>query len=259
MNVEAELAQVLKQRETGARLSVQELSVNDAPLLIARVKHPLLFTLTFCRFSEFTECVVHSSKIFSNSIYRNWFRANHNGYDYDDLVLACNLPDRNFKSFYEAFITAKGKNKINRLERTFLSMLENKNLIQIEGDSLNILRTFYIIVLNEYLFQYHRTNGSPQIEEQTLLHEMSHALFYLNDEYKSIVNDAWKSLDDETRAIATKNLQTTKHFAESVIIDEWWAYSLYDGADNAFPFPTELQNLKDTLTAMVEEHIKVMS
>lgn len=228
---------MMKRKGYFDRVRFEERQIGDAEIIIAKFPNPSMFVLSLLRVSEFKECVVHSGKVFSNTRYRKWFRSEHNGYDYEDFVLGLNLPDTNFKNFYETFSNVSGRNKINRFEKAFINLLQEKGLVKVEGKKLNILKKFYVIVLNEYLIDSNEMSEEKEVdvdvEEATLRHELSHALYYVSDEYRKIVNESWESLDDETRK-QVREFMTDKLYAESVVIDEFGAYCV-EAFDNQIP------------------------
>lgn len=219
------------------RVRFEERQIGDAEIIIARFPNPSMFVLSLLRVSEFKECVVHNGTVFPHSQYRKWFRSEHDGFDYEDFVLGLNLPDLNFKNFYEAFSKANGRSKINRYEKSFLNLLQAKGLLKINGDKLNILKKFYVIVLNEYLIDYNELNEEKDVnidvEKSTLKHELGHALYYVSQEHRDVVQAAWEAIDDETRNNVLKFMRD-KLYAESVIVDEFGAYSL-EPFDNDLP------------------------
>lgn len=221
------------------RVRFEERQIGDAEIIIARFPNPSLFVLSLLRVSEFKECIVHSGKVFSNTRYRTWFRSEHNGFDYEDFVLGMNLPDTNFKNFYETFYKANGRNKINRFEKSFIALLQEKGLVKMNNEKLDILKKFYVIVLNDYLndylIDYNETNEdiNVDVDQATLKHEMSHALYYVSQEYRDIVAKAWASIDEETRKNVIEFMKE-KHYSDDVIVDEFGAY-VTEPYDNHLP------------------------
>jgi hypothetical protein len=176
---------------------VERKELENACVLIVRFPHPSLFVFSLLRVSEYKECSVHNNTIFSLTRYRTWFRSQHNGYDYDDLVLGMNLPDISFSNFYTAFITAKGRNPINQFELWFLEYLQRQGL-----------RKFFVIALNKWLIDAYKHDKQLEedIERKTLLHEFSHCLYYLNPKYRMLVDEGWRALSNKNREHAVLNL-----------------------------------------------------
>lgn len=221
------------------RVRWEEKRIENAQLFILRFPNPSLMVLTLLRISEFKECSVHAGTIFSNTRYRTWFRSGHNGYDYDDFVVGMNLPDANFTNFFEAFVQARGRNRINRFERTFLAVLEERGLIQLQGNRASVRQKFYVVVLNEFLIgnAAEDEEGQLAIEYATLRHELSHAAYYLSTEYREAVQKAWDGLDPQTRNNVMLFL-AEKHYTRDVIVDEFGAY-LMEPYDSHFPVDKE--------------------
>jgi len=217
------------------RVKFEERQIGDAEIIIARFPNPSLFVLSLLRVSEFKECSVHSGKVFANTRYRTWFRSEHNGYDYEDFVLGMNLPDTNFKNFYETFINANGRNKINRFEKSFIALLQEKGLVKMNNDKLDVLKKFYVIVLNEYLIDYNEMSEdiNTDVGLATLKHELSHALYYISKEYQDVVKKGYDALSEETKKEVTE-FMADMYYTGDVVVDEFVAY-LVEPYDNQLP------------------------
>ena len=220
------------------KVRFEERQIGDAEIVIARFPSPSLFVLSLLRVSEYKECAVHAGTVFAHTKYRTWFRGEHNGYDYEDYVLGMNLPDMNFKNFYETFVKANGRYKINKFEKAFIQLLQDKGFVKMNEDKLDILKKFYIIVLNEYLIDTQELDEdldvNTDIEMATLTHELSHALYYVSKEYKEAVNHLWNKLEDEDKAKVVGFLKDKFYAEGEVMIDELGAY-LIDSCENEFP------------------------
>ncbi len=61
---------------------------------------------------------------------------------------------------------------------------------------------------------------------QTLFHELLHAKFYLDSDYRKKIQKRWESLSEKEKARIQKKL-FQYGYPESVHIDEWQAYGFY--------------------------------
>lgn len=58
----------------------------------------------------------------------------------------------------------------------------------------------------------------------TKMHELRHAMYYLDSDYRNYINNLWSSLDDNTKRIIECFLKRCG-YAESIFIDEFQAYA----------------------------------
>lgn len=81
-------------------------------------------------------------------------------------------------------------------------------------------------IFNKYGVAEHDTYliGVDKMEGRNLRHEMSHALWYTNPEYKKRANEILKQIDKEHLEVA-KNKIHLMGYAKSVLMDEIFAYS----------------------------------
>lgn len=147
---------------------------------------------TFLRPQEFYESPRFKDQIFTIEEFTQWYEKEYESSYHIDWS-GFNLPDHVFKPFMD------GKFELSELEKPLIESAR-----KIEGP-------FYIV-------------GAMTNDRPTVLHEVSHGLFYLNPVYKQNV----------LRILMTADLDPIKNFLieigydESVLLDECHAYLLFD-------------------------------
>jgi hypothetical protein len=87
---------------------------------------------------------------------------------------------------------------------------------------------------NHFLYKY--INNCKYVigiyNNKDIKHEMLHAKYYIDSDYKAMINKEWKDLDINIRDYLTKFLKKLG-YSEGVIIDEYQAYR-YSEPSNFF-------------------------
>lgn len=171
------------------------------------------------RIQEFYESPEFQGKHFTTTAYMHWYAANEHkrkkktpnagGFDYLTRVLGLNVPGISFTAFFSLFPDVRPEEKV-------IADLVKKEL----GIESLYEEVFY--VLGHY----------PTIkEDDALSHELMHARFYLDGEYR----------DEVTKLVhlhyspALERALLKRGYCKEVLIDEMAAFSL-DGHAKWFPW-----------------------
>lgn len=142
-----------------------------------RQLHPKIILLTFkdavymcrtlVRFQEYAESPYFYKKIFTRASYRRWFRRYHNDPTarYEDTVAGFNIPSWSFNAFY-----ADKFNPLHSSEKAILDALR-----KYEG-------RYYVIAVDG-------RDGN-----NNLRHELAHAVYYIDSDYRNQVNAILREL-----------------------------------------------------------------
>lgn len=166
--------------------------------IIPRVYHlefetQLDMTSTLLRFQEYFESPKFRKKIFTMKEYINWYSGEHNGiFSYFDDWNGFNFPSNTLKPFYD-----KKFKGITKREKSILNYFKSKR------------GKFYIIGT-------HLEDGGVE----SLSHEISHAIYYINSEYKNNVNSILSKID----LTELNNEISNIGYHKSVWLDEIHAY-----------------------------------
>lgn len=173
---------------------------------------------TFLRFQEHFESPSFRGKIFSLDDFKYWYVKNSpkgketGEFTYYSDWSGFNIPSEILIPFQDGLF-----NPLSDQEKSFLDLFEDKE------------RPFYII-------------GTFQGEKTTLKHEIAHALFYTNKEYRDEVLNVLHDIPDEFKQVFSKALEESGGYHYSVILDEMHAYMI-NGLEklkkkglNTFPF-----------------------
>lgn len=151
-------------------------------------------TMTMCRMQEFYECDSNKlrNRIFTFEQFIDHYLDKDGSLDYFTIWAGFNIPGHVLDDFFESFILTNREKDVKLLTKKFRNKL------------------YYVIAT--------RTN-----DDETLLHELAHAHYYLNPVYKQQVDVLVRSMRKELRTqltIVLKNMGYTN----SVIVDEINAY-----------------------------------
>ena len=153
--------------------------------------------LTFLRFQEYHESPKFKDRIFSLKKFKKWYSDKNGQFSYHSDYSGFNIPSWVLTLFFNGNF-----NPLSNREKKFLSIFKKHRN-----------QKFYII-------------GTLKNEsKETLKHELAHALFYTNSNYRKEV----------LAIIKTKNLAPIKNFLKksdyhpSVYLDECHAYILDGG------------------------------
>ncbi|MDO8467341.1 MAG: hypothetical protein Q7S56_00110 [Nanoarchaeota archaeon] len=170
---------------------------------IFKKQHELF--LSFIRIQEYYESPKFKGKIFTLDHFKKWYLKSSNDKNtkayYTDWE-AFNVPSSSLKPFFKGKFNPLSKEENNLIERL-------KNIKE---------KKFYII------------GTFTKRNKKDLKHEVAHALYYTNSNYKKQVNKILKQIDKE-ECIKINNLLTkVEGYSKNVLADETQAYILADMA-----------------------------
>lgn len=174
--------------------------------------------MTMLRFQEFYESAYPSirNKFFTLEEYMDTYSKEHGDFTYCSDWSGYNLPDFIIRKFLLKF---KGRLR-----------LKEKALINLIQSALKSKNKFYIIA------------GSNK--KDVFMHELAHALFYIDKAYASEIKKALVRLPSELFMRIGEKL-TQLGYVDNVIIDELQAYGVEIGKDLKNPIPNLRLNLRD--------------
>jgi hypothetical protein len=152
---------------------------------------------TFLRFQEYYENPKFKQQIFTIGQIKNWYSINYGSDTYNRDWSGFNFPSTVLDPFKQGLF-----DPLINDEKVLLSLFKYRN------------DNFYIIGAND---------------ESTINHELSHALYWYNNKYKSQVDNICKKFSKEL--LKSKKYLLSKGYHKSVINDEIQAY-LNDDDDN---------------------------
>lgn len=150
---------------------------------------------TFLRFQEYYESPKFHGKIFSLEEYKDWYIKEKGAFTYVSDWPGFNIPSSALKPFYEGKFDPLSEN-----EKEFLNIFKNEK------------EPFYIIGTAK--------DNPPEYFD----HEIAHALFHINKDYKKEVIDILMTLDKEHLIEVKKFVNLSPGYHESVLIDEVQAH-----------------------------------
>ncbi len=181
--------------------------------------------LMFCRFEEHYESPEFKGKIFTLGQFREWYSKNHGAWTYYDDWAGFNLPGYIFKPFKKGLF-----DPLTKEEQILLDLFKHRN------------DNFYVI----------GTSGDCYSEEDVVLHEIMHALFYLNHDYRGEIIRAMKPYDFKPLIKHLKSLG----YCDDVLVDECHAYV---GASGGYLDAMKIEypkNLTSRLRSIKEKYLK---
>lgn len=164
----------------------------------------------FMRFQEYYENPFWQEKIFTIGQFKNWYSENYGGDTYRHDWHGFNIPSSVLIPFKKGLF-----DPLTKLEKGLLDFFKYRN------------DDFYIIGANE---------------DDVLKHELCHALYYTNKNYKKEIDEVL-NLNKKQINLAEKHL-VKKGYSKKVIYDEIQAYIL-DGdyfEENKINLPLALKN-----------------
>ena len=178
----------------------------------------------FCRFQEHYESPEFAGKIFALAEYRKWYSNRYGGWTYYTDWGGFNIPDYVFEPF-----RAGSFDPLTKAEKQLLSAFRISN------------GKFYVI-------------GTFGENPDSLDHEICHALFYLDYEYKKAVLNKLciSALNQPEQFEALKDwLVKEKRYSDGLVLDEMQAYLAcnagflyFDHGVRVTDIYEELQNIK---------------
>jgi hypothetical protein len=182
-------------------------------------------TSTFLRVQEHYESPQFHGRIFTLEQYMDWYVAETGAFTYFQDWSGFNVPSMAFQSFYE------GKfDPLTSKEKRLLGLFKN-----LHG-------RFYVIGIY---------NGG---KKRTLIHELAHALFFINNEYRHAVRETMRGYD--TSALEKQLIKAG--YARHVIADEVQAY-IVAPSSKLGAASRELAPLRGELRALFKQHAKGLS
>ena len=150
---------------------------------------------TFCRFQEHYESPEFRGKVFTLGQYREWYSKQYGKWSYYTDWNGFNIPDYVLIPFKEGLF-----DPLSELEKEFLEFFRYK-----QGK-------FYIIGTHDFL-------------PEALTHEISHALYYLDEDYKRDADEIISNADRSAPAwVNFENFLLDKGYTAEVLDDEIQAF-----------------------------------
>jgi len=160
-------------------------------IYLLRFKTQYELTSTFLRVQEHYESPKFHGRIFTLEQYMDWYAAKRGKFSYYEDWAGFNVPSTAFQAFYEGKFDPLSE-KEQQLLGLFRGMRER----------------FYVIGVYD------------AGEKHSLTHELAHALYFIDEEYRRAVQQALSRYN--TRALARKIARAG--YAQHVIRDEIQAY-----------------------------------
>jgi hypothetical protein len=180
---------------------------------------------TFLRVQEHYESPKFHGRIFSLEQYMDWYATRYGNFTYYQDWSGFNVPSTAFAPFYQ------GKfDPLSEKERRLLRLFEN------------LRERFYVIGVYD--------DGA----KSSLTHELAHALFFTDADYRQAVRDAMRGYD--TSALAQKLAEVG--YGKHVIPDEVQAY-LVGPSSKLSPASRPLGPLRRKLRTLFKEHSRGFS
>jgi hypothetical protein len=156
-------------------------------IYLLRFKTQYELTSTFLRVQEHYESPQFHGRIFTLEQYMDWYVAENGAFSYFQDWSGFNVPSTAFQPFYE------GKfDPLTRKEKRLLALFRN------------LKERFYVIGIYD--------DG----KKGTLTHELAHALFFIDDDYRQAVREAMRGYDTS----ALEKQLAKAGYARHVIPDE---------------------------------------
>lgn len=155
----------------------------------------------FVRFQEYYESPKYHKQFFTLVDYMEWYASKYNGsFSYPTDWSGFNIPSRCLLPFISTPSPIPDPNKYDQYMCDLIKAVNEKE--------------------NGHPFYFIGSNGDPV----TLRHELSHAWYTVDPEYKERANKLLEEMDQEKRKKAREILETTEYHP-TVIDDEIVAYS----------------------------------
>lgn len=168
-------------------------------IIAVQVKNGYDRAMLFCRAQEFYEspCRNFRGQKFSIWDYFRWYSQSN--------VSRCFSYTRDFTGFNMPLIVAKKCYELNEAETPYDDIMKE------------IIDRYFVNGQKKYII------GVPSIKDSTFEHEMCHAMYYVDEEYRMKMDDLTSSLSDKNKSRIKKNLSSMGYCA-SVFKDEIQAY-----------------------------------
>jgi len=193
-------------------------------IYLLRFKTQYELTSTFLRVQEHYESPEFHGRVFSLEQYMDWYAARHGNFTYYQDWSGFNVPSTAFAPFHSGAF-----DPLTHKEKRLLGLFA-----RLRG-------RFYVIGVYE-------SRGS------TLTHELAHALFFTDADYRSKVREAMRPYD--TRALGRQLARAG--YAQHVIEDETQAYLIAPSGKLGLASKA-LMPLRRKLRALFHEHAAKLS
>lgn len=190
--------EILEIRNNKHRAKITE-KINGVFLFTFKTR--LEMCATFLRLQEYYECPKFRGKIFSLEEYALWYKKENGEFSYCNDWDGMNVPSYVLKPFKD-----KSFNPC-KVEKSLLDSIKNKT---------KEMNKFYLIAVNE-------GSGSEDYIWECIKHELAHAMFYINDEYKLEVLNVLNTIPINVRNIIKGKL-LNGGYTDNVVEDETHAY-----------------------------------
>lgn len=189
--------------------------------VLVQAESQMVLAETFMRFQEHYESPKFKDTIFTVGQLKKWYSETYGADTYVKDWRGFNFPSSILQPFREGLF-----DPLTKLEKQFLSLFKYR------------YDNFYIIGAND---------------EETIRHELAHALFNYSMQYKSQINQLCKTYQKELKKIAQYLLD--KGYHSGVINDELQAY-ITDN-DDEFILTNLDEELIDKFNKAYETHSKI--
>lgn len=157
------------------------------------------------------------------------------------------------------------KDKIQFILKNILNILQfcNNKPINYSMDNINTntCNEECVYISDSYDFEYcinsnNKKNslyliGYLKLDKSTILHELSHALYYTNQEYYNKIDLLWNSLERDIQIIITKHILLIGYNKQH-ILDEWQAYLI----ESPLEFGKKIKSIMNPLHNELQKYIK---
>ena len=181
-------------------------------IFVLRFKSQYTLASTFLRFQEHYESSRFRGRIFSLEEFMDWYAGRFGAFTYYQDWSGFNVPSSALKPFYDGRF-----DPLSRKERRLLALFRKER------------KPFYVIGITA---------------DQDLQHEIAHALYFTQPEYRNAVRAAMRKYDTSAMAKRLATLGYHRH----VLADEVHAYTV--GNDLREPRVKGLASLRKELRAI---------
>ena len=214
----------MAKRTTHRKTGIAKHRIADGIYLL-RFETQYELTSTFLRIQEHYESPEFHGRVFTLEQYMDWYVAENGAFTYFQDWSGFNVPSTALEPFYQ------GKfDPLTKKEKRLLSLFKN-----LQG-------RFYVIGIYK--------DG----RKGTLNHELAHALFFIDDDYRHAVCQAMRDYDTS----ALQKQLAKAGYARHVIPDEVQAYVVAP-ADNLGRVSRALLPLRRKLRTLFKEHSRGLS
>ncbi len=180
---------------------------------------------TFLRFQEHYESPRFAGLVFTHGEFKRWYKEKFGKFNYyEEWYDGFNIPSSTLKKFYSGEF-----NPLTKREKIILNLLKEHD------------HDYYIIAV------HHKEDKS------IFRHELAHALFYTEEDYKKAVSGIMEKYD-------LKKLEKVLHkvdgYGKHVLRDEIQAYSVACHGEIKSEFP---EKMRRDIRKIFDKHVKKMN